>query len=55
MNAAVDGPSFRLETWLTGCACIHQVLGVGAFGKVVRAEWRKAPPPGDSVRDVALK
>lgn len=34
---------------------LQEVLGVGAFGKVVRAEWRKAPPPGDSVRDVALK
>ncbi|KAJ9109048.1 hypothetical protein QFC21_000374 [Naganishia friedmannii] len=34
---------------------LQEVLGVGAFGKVVRAEWRNAPPPGDRVRDVALK
>lgn len=33
----------------------HQVLGTGAFGKVVRATWKKAPPPGDPVREVALK
>ena len=32
-----------------------QVLGTGAFGKVVRATWKKAPPPGDPVREVALK
>ncbi|KAI5450774.1 Calmodulin-dependent protein kinase cmk2 [Naganishia albida] len=34
---------------------LEGTLGVGAFGKVVRATWKKAPPPGPSVREVALK
>ncbi|GHJ85427.1 hypothetical protein NliqN6_1829 [Naganishia liquefaciens] len=34
---------------------LEGVIGTGAFGKVVRATWKKAPPPGDPVREVALK
>jgi len=40
----------------TDCSVLLlQTLGLGSFGKVVRATWHKAPPPGDSVRPVALK
>ena len=30
-------------------------MGTGSFGKVVRATWHKAPPPGPPTRSVALK
>lgn len=32
-----------------------QTLGTGSFGKVVRATWHHAPPPGPPTRSVALK
>ncbi|KAJ9125391.1 hypothetical protein QFC22_000351 [Naganishia vaughanmartiniae] len=49
-------PSFakKKEFKLQG-ASIAKNTNLRAFGKVVRAEWHNAPPPGASVRDVALK
>jgi calcium/calmodulin-dependent protein kinase I len=46
---------FPEATYLIYLYLCLQTLGLGSFGKVVRATWHKAPPPGDSVRPVALK
>lgn len=34
---------------------LEGVLGTGSFGKVIRATWHKAPPPGSATREIALK
>ncbi|KAG7544364.1 hypothetical protein FFLO_03243 [Filobasidium floriforme] len=44
-------PSFAKKKEYT----LEGTLGTGSFGKVVRATWHKAPPPGDPTRSVALK
>ena len=48
-------PSLSSETELLLFFLLVQALGKGSFGKVIRATWKAAPPPGMQQREVALK